>query len=102
MRAISGIAYPLYFNFLPSYLATKFTEDPSLSLKYRNYCIELGVGIVGPLSAAFPGKHLVWPALGDGDVCHCDRHLSFRVRRRQHGRCQFSFRLYHWNASKLW
>ena len=53
MRTMSGIAYPLYFNFLPSYLATKFTEDSSLSLTYRNYCIESAVGIVGPLSAAF-------------------------------------------------
>ncbi|CAI7639529.1 unnamed protein product [Penicillium pancosmium] len=47
-----GIAYPLYFNFLPSYLATKFTQDDSLSLTYRNYCIVSAVGIVGPLSAA--------------------------------------------------
>ncbi|KAJ5739793.1 hypothetical protein N7533_012577 [Penicillium manginii] len=47
-----GIAYPLYFNFLPSYLATKFTQDSSLSLTYRNYCIVSAVGIVGPLSAA--------------------------------------------------
>ncbi|KAJ5672345.1 hypothetical protein N7507_001472 [Penicillium longicatenatum] len=47
-----GIAYPLYFNFLPSYLATKFTSDSSLYLTYRNYCIESAVGIVGPLSAA--------------------------------------------------
>ncbi|KAJ5408358.1 hypothetical protein N7509_002241 [Penicillium cosmopolitanum] len=47
-----GIAYPLYFNFLPSYLATKFTQDYSLSLTYRNYCIVSAVGIVGPLSAA--------------------------------------------------
>lgn len=49
---LSGIAYPLYFNFLPSYLATKFTSDSSLYLTYRNYCIESAVGIVGPLSAA--------------------------------------------------
>jgi hypothetical protein len=47
-----GIGYPLYFNFLPSYLATKFTEDSSLYLTYRNYCIESAVGIVGPISAA--------------------------------------------------
>lgn len=47
-----GIAYPLYFNFLPSYLAKKFTEDSSLYLTYRNYCIESAVGVVGPLSAA--------------------------------------------------
>lgn len=47
-----GIAYPLFFAFLPSYLATKFTETSSLSLTYRNYCITSAVGIVGPLSAA--------------------------------------------------
>ncbi|KAL2812183.1 hypothetical protein BJX63DRAFT_421922 [Aspergillus granulosus] len=47
-----GIAYPLYFNFLPSYLATRFTENSSLNLTYRNYCIQSAVGIVGPLSAA--------------------------------------------------
>ncbi|KAJ5246304.1 hypothetical protein N7468_001287 [Penicillium chermesinum] len=47
-----GIAYPLYFNFLPSYLAKKFTSDSSLYTTYRNYCIESAVGIVGPLTAA--------------------------------------------------
>ncbi|KAJ5723072.1 hypothetical protein N7488_001107 [Penicillium malachiteum] len=47
-----GIAYPLYFNFLPSYLATKFTSNSSLYTTYRDYCIESAVGIVGPLSAA--------------------------------------------------
>ncbi|KAL2824286.1 Clavaminate synthase-like protein [Aspergillus cavernicola] len=47
-----GIAYPLYFNFLPSYLATRFTENSSLDLTYRNYCIQSAVGVVGPLSAA--------------------------------------------------
>lgn len=49
----AGIAYPLYFNFLPSYLATKFTENSSLYLTYRNYCIQSAVGIVGPVSASF-------------------------------------------------
>ncbi|KAE8153019.1 hypothetical protein BDV25DRAFT_169567 [Aspergillus avenaceus] len=47
-----GIGYPLYFNFLPSYLAAKFTTDASLSLTYRNYCITSAVGIIGPVSAA--------------------------------------------------
>ncbi|KAJ5757177.1 uncharacterized protein N7511_007359 [Penicillium nucicola] len=47
-----GIAYPLFFAFLPSYLATKFTENSSLYLTYRNYCITSAVGILGPLSAA--------------------------------------------------
>ncbi|RQM07421.1 hypothetical protein DH86_00003210 [Scytalidium sp. 3C] len=49
----TGIAYPLYFNFLPTYLAQKFTESSSLYLTYRNYCIESAVGVVGPVSAAF-------------------------------------------------
>lgn len=52
ITSFPGIAYPLYFNFLPSYLATKFTSDSSLYLTYRDYCIESAVGIVGPLSAA--------------------------------------------------
>ncbi|KAB8274955.1 FMN-dependent dehydrogenase-domain-containing protein [Aspergillus minisclerotigenes] len=47
-----GIGYPLYFNFLPSYLETKFTDGSSLYLTYRNYCITSAVGMVGPLSAA--------------------------------------------------
>ncbi|TVY43432.1 putative MFS-type transporter [Lachnellula occidentalis] len=48
-----GIAYPLFFNFLPTYLAQKFTEKSSLYLTYRNYCIESSVGVVGPVTAAF-------------------------------------------------
>ena len=49
-----GIAYPLYFNFLPTYLAQKFTDNSytSLSLTYRNYCIQSAVGCVGPMLAA--------------------------------------------------
>jgi hypothetical protein len=49
----TGIAYPLYFNFLPTYLAQKFTEKSSLYLTYRNYCITSTVGVVGPIAAAF-------------------------------------------------
>jgi hypothetical protein len=49
----TGIAYPLYFNFLPTYLAQKFTEKSSFYLTYRNYCIESTVGVVGPVAAAF-------------------------------------------------
>lgn len=52
LTSFSGIGYPLYFNFLPSYLAKKFTENSSLYLTYRNYCITSAIGIVGPLSAA--------------------------------------------------
>ncbi|PVH82380.1 MFS general substrate transporter [Cadophora sp. DSE1049] len=48
-----GIAYPLYFNFLPSYLSQKFTTKSSLYLTYRNYCIVSSVGVVGPIAAAF-------------------------------------------------
>ncbi|KAH0155362.1 Clavaminate synthase-like protein, partial [Aureobasidium melanogenum] len=47
-----GIAYPLYFNFIPTYLSKKFTADSSLSLTYRNYCIQSIVSVFGPLSAA--------------------------------------------------
>jgi Major Facilitator Superfamily. len=49
---VIGIAYPLYFNFLPTYLAQRFTGDSSLNTTYRNYCIESAVGIVGPLAAS--------------------------------------------------
>ncbi|KAI9050202.1 hypothetical protein LZ554_006343 [Drepanopeziza brunnea f. sp. 'monogermtubi'] len=48
-----GIAYPLYFNFLPSYLAQRFTQESSLYLTYRNYCITSSVGVIGPLAAGF-------------------------------------------------
>ncbi|KAL4971524.1 hypothetical protein BDW66DRAFT_165087 [Aspergillus desertorum] len=48
---IIGIAYPLYFNFLPSYLATRFTENSSLDLTYRNYSSNRPSGLV----AAFRG-----------------------------------------------
>ncbi|KAK0660930.1 putative MFS-type transporter PB1E7.08c [Lasiodiplodia hormozganensis] len=48
-----GIAYPLYFGFLPSYLETKFSAATSLSKTYRNYCIVSSVGILGPISAGF-------------------------------------------------
>ncbi|KEQ66406.1 Clavaminate synthase-like protein [Aureobasidium melanogenum CBS 110374] len=47
-----GIAYRLYFNFIPTYLSKKFTADSSLSLTYRNYCIQSIVSVFGPLSAA--------------------------------------------------
>ncbi|KAI5247667.1 hypothetical protein E4T42_05961 [Aureobasidium subglaciale] len=47
-----GVAYPLYFNFIPTYLAKRFTTNSSLSLTYRNYCIQSIVSVFGPLSAA--------------------------------------------------
>ncbi|GME33567.1 MFS general substrate transporter [Neofusicoccum parvum] len=49
---IIGIAYPLYFNFLPTYLAHRFTENRSLDKTYRDYCIQSAVGTVGPFVAA--------------------------------------------------
>ncbi|KAK4540025.1 hypothetical protein LTR36_009841 [Oleoguttula mirabilis] len=48
-----GIAYPLFFNFIPTYLAKRFTENSSLSTTYRDYCIESAVGFVGPIAASF-------------------------------------------------
>ncbi|OJD29074.1 major facilitator superfamily transporter [Diplodia corticola] len=48
-----GIAYPLYFGFLPSYLETKFSAATSLDITYRNYCIVSATGVLGPLAAAF-------------------------------------------------
>ncbi|KAK7729490.1 hypothetical protein SLS57_001976 [Botryosphaeria dothidea] len=48
-----GIAYPLYFGFLPSYLETKFTSESSLDKTYRNYCIVSSVGVIGPIAAGF-------------------------------------------------
>ncbi|KAL1637203.1 hypothetical protein SLS56_000862 [Neofusicoccum ribis] len=48
-----GIAYPLYFGFLPSYLETKFTTTTSLYKTYRNYCIVSSVGVIGPVAAGF-------------------------------------------------
>lgn len=48
-----GIAYPLYFNFLPTYLAQKFSSNDSLSATYRSYCITSVVGFLGPVLASF-------------------------------------------------
>ncbi|ETS83213.1 hypothetical protein PFICI_05089 [Pestalotiopsis fici W106-1] len=48
-----GIAYPLYFNFLPTYLSQLFVDDYSLDATYRSYCIQSAVGMVGPIVAAF-------------------------------------------------
>lgn len=48
-----GVAYPLYFNFLPTYLAQKFSTDGSLSATYRSYCITSAVGVLGPIAASF-------------------------------------------------
>jgi len=46
-----GVAYPLYFNFLPSYLAARFEEGGFMS-SYGEYCVVSAAGVVGPLAAA--------------------------------------------------
>lgn len=50
-----GIAYPLYFAFITSYLETKktYSYDSSLSGTYRIYCIVSAVTIVGPIAAGY-------------------------------------------------
>lgn len=50
-----GIAYPLYFAFITSYLQTKSTYSASSSLNhtYMVYCIVSVVGVVGPIAAGF-------------------------------------------------
>ncbi|ETN36238.1 uncharacterized protein HMPREF1541_08515 [Cyphellophora europaea CBS 101466] len=49
---IIGVAYPLYFNFLPTYLAQRFTSANSLDYTYRIYCITSAVGVLGPITAS--------------------------------------------------
>ncbi|KAF2812093.1 MFS general substrate transporter [Mytilinidion resinicola] len=56
-----GIAYPLYFNFLPTYLAQKFTENDSLSITYRTTALmqtRLGRRHMMGLSAIITGIFL--------------------------------------------
>ncbi|EPE04142.1 hexose transporter [Ophiostoma piceae UAMH 11346] len=50
-----GIAYPLYFAFITSYLETKktYSYDSSLNGTYRIYCIVSAVTIVGPIAAGY-------------------------------------------------
>lgn len=50
-----GIAYPLYFAFITSYLETKSTYSAGSSLDhtYMIYCIVSAVGVVGPVAAGF-------------------------------------------------
>ncbi|KAH8895657.1 hexose transporter [Thozetella sp. PMI_491] len=50
-----GIAYPLYFAFITSYLETKptYAADTSLGHTYMIYCIVSAVGVVGPVAAGF-------------------------------------------------
>lgn len=50
-----GVAYPLYFAFIPSYLETKasYSANTSFNYTYMVYCIVSSVGIVGPIAAGF-------------------------------------------------
>jgi TfoX/Sxy family transcriptional regulator of competence genes len=50
-----GVAYPLYFAFITSYLETKssYSVNTSLNHTYMVYCIVSAVGVVGPLAAGF-------------------------------------------------
>lgn len=50
-----GVAYPLYFAFITSYLQTKSTYSVTNSLNhtYMVYCIVSVVGVVGPIAAGF-------------------------------------------------
>ncbi|KAL6707817.1 hypothetical protein ACN47E_003717 [Coniothyrium glycines] len=52
---IIGIAYPLYFAFITSYLSTKstYSANSSLSHTYTIYCIVSAVGVIGPIAAGF-------------------------------------------------
>lgn len=48
-----GIAYPLYFAFITSYLQNQssYSVDTSFDRTYMVYCIVSAVGIIGPLAA---------------------------------------------------
>ncbi|KAJ3542363.1 hypothetical protein NM208_g4138 [Fusarium decemcellulare] len=50
-----GIAYPLYFAFITSYLQSRSTYvvDTTLDHTYKVYCIVSTVGVVGPIAAGF-------------------------------------------------
>jgi hypothetical protein len=50
-----GIAYPLYFAFITSYLETKssYSADYSLNYTYMVYSIVSVVGVLGPIAAGF-------------------------------------------------
>jgi hypothetical protein len=50
-----GIAYPLYFAFITSYLEanSNYTTDSSLSYTYKIYCIVSALGVIGPVAAGF-------------------------------------------------
>lgn len=50
-----GVAYPLYFAFITSYLETKssYSYNSSLNFTYMVYCIVSSVGVIGPIAAGF-------------------------------------------------
>ncbi|KAH7123021.1 major facilitator superfamily transporter [Dactylonectria macrodidyma] len=50
-----GIAYPLYFAFITSYLETKKTyrANTGFDYSYMIYCIVSAVGVAGPVAAGF-------------------------------------------------
>lgn len=50
-----GIAYPLYFAFITSYLQARssYVADTSLDHTYKIYCIVSTVGVAGPIAAGF-------------------------------------------------
>ncbi|KDN71896.1 putative major facilitator superfamily transporter [Colletotrichum sublineola] len=50
-----GVAYPLYFAFIPSYLETKssYSTNSSLDHTYMVYCIVSSAGVIGPIAAGF-------------------------------------------------
>ncbi|KAF6822662.1 MFS-type transporter PB1E7.08c 1 [Colletotrichum musicola] len=50
-----GVAYPLYFAFIPSYLETKSTYSATSTLDhtYMVYCIVSSAGVIGPIAAGF-------------------------------------------------
>ncbi|POS74778.1 hypothetical protein DHEL01_v206820 [Diaporthe helianthi] len=50
-----GVAYPLYFAFITSYLQTKttYSANSSLNHTYMVYCIVSVVGVIGPIAAGF-------------------------------------------------
>ncbi|EMR66409.1 putative hexose transporter protein [Eutypa lata UCREL1] len=50
-----GIAYPLYFAFITSYLETKssYSATSSSNYTYMVYCIVSVVGVLGPIAAGF-------------------------------------------------
>lgn len=50
-----GVAYPLYFAFITSYLQSRsnYVADTSLDNTYKIYCIVSTVGVIGPIAAGF-------------------------------------------------